>query len=51
MPGSFFKLPPIDDKQWWKVVRVRWLAGLDAGEAELEATELPPHLANLERSF
>ena len=20
MPGSLFKLPPIDDKQWWKVV-------------------------------
>jgi hypothetical protein len=50
-PGAFFKLGANSD-QWWKVVRVRWLAasqdGLD-GEAELEPTELPPHLAALER--
>ena len=50
-PGAFFKLGAGSD-QWWKVVAVRWLAasrdGLD-GEAELEPTELPPHLAALER--
>jgi hypothetical protein len=48
IPGSFFKLPPVDEKQWWKVVSVRWLAGQNAGEADLEPTELPPHLAKLE---
>jgi hypothetical protein len=50
-PGAFFKLGANSD-QWWKVVQVRWLAasrdGLD-GEAELEPTELPPHLAAPER--
>jgi len=49
-PGSFFKLPPIDEKQWWKVVSVRWRAGRDAGEADLEPVDLPPHLAKLEQS-
>jgi len=48
LPGSFFKLPPVDEEQWWKVVAVRWLSGRDAGEADLEPTELPPHLAALE---
>jgi hypothetical protein len=50
-PGALFKLGAKSD-QWWKVVRVRWLAasgdGLD-GEAELEPAELPPHLPALER--
>jgi hypothetical protein len=50
VPGSFFKLPPVDEEQWWKVMSVRWLAGRDAGEADLEPTELPPHLAKLEQS-
>jgi|tagenome__1003787_1003787.scaffolds.fasta_scaffold20940939_3 hypothetical protein len=47
LPGSFWRLGR-DSTQWWKVVSVRWLGTGGVGEAELEPTELPPHLASLE---
>ena len=48
MPGALFRLAPTGE-QWWKVVSVKWPAE-GRGEAELEPTELPPHLAALEPS-
>jgi hypothetical protein len=44
--GSLWRLPSSAD-HWWKVVALRWPGDGGDGVAELEPTELPPHLARL----